>query len=75
MNRQIHTLLLLDTPKFLIYRGPAKSTAELLNGGASLTQNVGSGSAGGAQSGIPSKRPHMIHLWMNDLTKLLPLMI
>ena len=45
-----------------IYKGWAKSTAELLNGGVSLTRNNGSGSAGGAQSSIPSKRLHVIHL-------------
>ena len=28
------------------FKAPAKSTAELLNGGASLTRNVGSGGAG-----------------------------
>ena len=72
VNKQIHTLLLLDTPWLQVYSGPAKSTAALVNGGASVTRNVGSGGAGGAQSGFPSKRLHMVHLWMNDLTKLLP---
>ena len=38
--------------------------------GASSTQYVGNGGAGGARIGFPLKHLHVIHLWMSDLTKL-----
>ena len=62
VKRQIHTLLLVDTPWFRMYTGPAKSTAALVNGGASLTRNAGRGGAGEPLRGFPSKHLHMTHL-------------
>ena len=72
-GKQIHTLSLLAPSLHLMYVRPAKSIAVYAKGGASLTQNGGNGSAGGAVYGLSSTRPQMTHLWMMDRTRLLPL--
>ena len=72
VNRHIHTFLLVFASLPRRYRGPAKSTAVYVNGGASFTRNSGRGGCGGAPIGLPSNHLQTTQLWTIARTRPLP---
>ena len=75
VNRHTHTFLLAFASLPRRYRGPAKSMAVYVNGGASFTRNSGRGGCGGALIGLPSYRLQTTQPWTTARMRPLSLII